>query len=133
MLLEWILSNNGTFLVAISIWMLYRYTLWSNSCTGSIRHYLSIHISVIEFLTSHVRLLNKPIRATFLQGQRWSQSYNEWYGLDIDWKLCWRRFVRLNSFAVRPTAPKILSMMYYFLIDHTTELIDHTEILIDIN
>ena len=36
-----------------------------------------------------------------------------------------------NSFAVRPTAPKILSMMYYFLIDHTKKLIDHTELLID--
>ena len=39
--------------------------------------------------------------------------------------------VRPNSFTVRTTAPKILSMMYYFLIDHTKKLIDHTEILID--
>ena len=39
--------------------------------------------------------------------------------------------VRPNSFAVRPTAPKILSMTYHFLIDHTKKLIDHTELLID--
>jgi len=93
MLSEWILCNNGAFLVAIPIWMLYRYMLWSSSCTGSIRHYLSIRISVIEFLTSHVHLLNNPIRATFLRGRRWSQSYNEWYGLDIDGELCWRSLI----------------------------------------
>ena len=92
MLSEWILCNNGAFLVAIPIWMLYRYMLWSNSCTGSIRHYLSICISVIEFLTSQVRSLN-PLRATFLRGWRWSQSYNEWYGLDIDGELCWRSLI----------------------------------------
>ena len=39
---------------------------------------------------------------------------------------------RPNSFAVRPTAPNILSMTYYILIDHhAKKLIDHTEILID--
>ena len=93
MLSEWILCNNDSaFLVAIPIWMLYRYMLWSNSCTGSIRHYLSICISVIEFLTSHVRSLNL-LKATFLRGQRWSQSYNEWYGLDIDGELCWRSLI----------------------------------------
>ena len=79
MLSEWNLCNNGAFLVSIPIWMLYQYMLWSNSCTGSIRHYLSIRIlSVIEFLTSHVRSLN-PLRATFLRVRRWSQSYNEQY------------------------------------------------------
>jgi hypothetical protein len=71
---------------------LYRYMLWSNSCTGSIRHYLSICISVIEFLISHVRSLN-PSRATYLRGRRWSQSYNEWYGLDVDGELCWRSLI----------------------------------------
>ena len=39
--------------------------------------------------------------------------------------------VRPNSFAVRPTVPKILSMTYHFLINQTKKLIDHTEILID--
>jgi hypothetical protein len=42
-----------------------------------------------------------------------------------------KKTVRPNSFAVRPTAPKILSMTFNFLIDHTKNLIDHTEILID--
>ena len=42
-----------------------------------------------------------------------------------------KKTVRPKRFAVRPTAPKILSMMYHFLIDHTQKLIDHTEILID--
>jgi len=93
MLSEWILCNNGAFLVAIPIWMLYRYMLWSNSCTGSIRHYLSIRISVIEFLTSHVRLLNNPLWATFLRGRRWSQFYNDWYDLGIDGELCWRSLI----------------------------------------
>ena len=94
MLSEWILCNNDVFRVAILIWMLYRYMLWSNSCTGStICHsYLSIRISVIEFHKSHVRSLN-PLRATFLRGRRWSQSYNEWYGLDIDGELCWRSLI----------------------------------------
>jgi hypothetical protein len=41
-----------------------------------------------------------------------------------------KKTVGPNSFAVRPTAPKILSMTYYFLIDHTKKLIDHTELLI---
>ena len=91
MLLEWTLCNKGAFLVAIPIWMLYRYMLWSNSCTGSIRHNLSIRISVIEFLTSHMRLLNNPVRATFMRRQL--QSYNEWYGLDIDGELCWRSLI----------------------------------------
>jgi hypothetical protein len=93
MLSEWILCNNSAFLVAIPIWMLYWYMLWSDSCTGSIRHYLSICKSLIEFLASHhVRLLN-PLRATFLQGRRLSQSYNEWNGLDIDGELCWRSLI----------------------------------------
>ena len=35
--------------------------------------------------------------------------------------------VRPNSFAVRPPAPKILSMTYHFFIDHTKKLIDHTK------
>ena len=42
-----------------------------------------------------------------------------------------KKTVRPNSFAVRPTAPKILSMTYYFLIGHAKKLIDQTEILID--
>jgi hypothetical protein len=95
LLSEWILRNNGAFLVAIPIWILYQYMLWFKSCTGSICHYLTICISVIEFLTSHVRLLNNPVQPTFfLRGQRWShQSYNKWYGLDIDGELCWRSLI----------------------------------------
>jgi hypothetical protein len=42
-----------------------------------------------------------------------------------------KKTARPISFAVRPTPQKILSLTYYFLIDHTKKLIDHTEILID--
>ena len=36
-----------------------------------------------------------------------------------------KKHIRPNSFAVQPIAPKILSMTYHFLIDHTKKLIDH--------